>query len=251
MDFLPTLLTLVTVAFLDSILSVDNALVLAVLVEHLPPGQRGRALKYGILGAYLMRGLSLFFVSYAIGFWPIRLIGGLYLIYLGGKHLWPGDSGEESGQRRQAGPGFWMTVLQVEIMDLMFSLDNILATVALSRETWVVITGVFISILAIRFVAGIFLNLLERFPILRLTAYIIVMFIGVKLLLGLAGWEIPELATFGIIVAIVAGSLLWEHWHPPARPTDSAAFEDEADHRLDVGPANGSVDFESALDERR
>lgn len=208
-DFLPDLLTLVTVAFLDSILSVDNALVLAVMVEHLPAEQRGRALRYGILGAYIMRGLSLFLVSFAINFWPVRLIGGGYLVYLSLRHLLSRE-GESEGQPRGSGPGFWMTVLQVELLDLMFSLDNILATVALSRETWVIIAGVFISILAIRFVAGVFLNLLDRFPILRTTAYLIVLFIGIKLLVSLLGYEIHEFATFGVIVVLILGSLAWE-----------------------------------------
>ena len=208
---IPALLTLTTVAFLDSLLSVDNALVLAVLVKHLPPEQQTRALTYGIFGAYIMRGLSLFLVSFAIHFWPIRLIGGGYLVYLGLSHLRSHEDQDASGPRNR-GAGFWMTVVQVEVLDLIFSLDNILATVALSRETWVVILGVCISILAIRFVAGVFLKLLDRFPILRLTAYLIVVFIGLKLLVSLLGFELNEVSTFGIIMLLIAGSLVWEHW---------------------------------------
>ncbi|MCW5881132.1 MAG: DUF475 domain-containing protein [Anaerolineae bacterium] len=207
---IPALLTLTTVAFLDSLLSVDNALVLAVLVKHLPPAQQTRALTYGIFGAYIMRGLSLFLVSFAIHFWPIRLIGGGYLVYLGVSHLRSHEE-DESGPRNR-GAGFWMTVAQVELLDLIFSLDNILATVALSQETWVVILGVCISILAIRFVAGIFLKLLDRFPILRLTAYLIVVFIGLKLLVSLLGFELGEVSTFGVILLLIAGSLAWERW---------------------------------------
>jgi len=221
-------LTLITVAFLDSILSVDNALVLAVMVEHLPPEQRGRALSYGIIGAYIMRGLSLFLVSYAINFWPIRLIGGGYLVYLSLQHLLSRE-GRGEGQGRKSNAGFWMTVLQVELLDLMFSLDNILATVALSQETWVVVAGVFISILAIRFIAGLFLNLLERHPILRVTAYLIVLFIGIKLLVSLIGIEIPELVTFGVIVGLILLSLLWERVRgkPVIPAEEEAAIEDE------------------------
>ena len=207
---IPALLTLTTVAFLDSLLSVDNALVLAVLVKHLPPEQQTRALTYGIFGAYIMRGLSLFLVSFAIHFWPIRLIGGGYLVYLGVSHLRSHEE-DESGPRNR-GAGFWMTVAQVELLDLIFSLDNILATVALSQETWVVIVGVCISILAIRFVAGIFLKLLDRFPVLRLTAYLIVVFIGLKLLVSLLGFELGEISTFGVILLLIAGSLAWERW---------------------------------------
>jgi YkoY family integral membrane protein len=207
------LLTLALVALLDSMLSVDNALVLAVVVEHLPVHQRARALRYGILGAYVMRGISIFFIAYLVNFWPLKLAGSLYLLWLGLSHLL---SREESkgGRPQKPSVGFWLTVLQVEWLDLTFSLDNIIATVALVRlpdQLWIVITGVFISILAMRFVASLFLRLVDRFPILRTTAYVLVVFIGAKLLVSLiTGFELPEVETFILILFIIVGSILYE-----------------------------------------
>ena len=209
----PSLLILLTVALLDSLLSVDNALVLAVVVEHLPRHQRARALRYGIFGAYIMRGLSLFFVSFLVNFWPLKLVGALYLLWLGIAHfIRKEDDGGEGGVPKP-GAGFWMTVLQVEWLDLTFSLDNILATIALAPrpdQLWIVIIGVFISILAMRYVAGIFLKLLERHPILKPTAYILVIFIGLKLLISLVGIELDEIATFLGIAVIIIGALVIE-----------------------------------------
>src|SRR5436309_3452881 len=127
------LLILFAVALLDSLLSVDNALVLAVVVEHLPRHERVRALRYGILGAYVMRGLSLFFVSFLVDFWPLKLAGALYLLWLGVSHFFAKEELHEPGAPKKSGAGFWMTVLQVEWLDLTFSLDNILATIALAR----------------------------------------------------------------------------------------------------------------------
>jgi len=98
----------------------------------------------------------------------------------------------------------------VEWLDLTFSLDNILATVALSRETWVVIVGVCLSILAMRFVAGIFLHWLERLPILWRTAYLLGLFVGAKMPAGVWGFDLGEVETFMMIFAIVAGSLIYE-----------------------------------------
>src|SRR5206468_1243609 len=96
-----SLLILLTVALLDSLLSVDNALVLAVVVEHLQRNQRARALRYGIFGAYIMRGLSLFFVSFLVNFWPLKLIGALYLLWLGISHfLRKEDNAVEGGPRK-------------------------------------------------------------------------------------------------------------------------------------------------------
>ena len=98
------LLTLTLVALLDSMLSVDNALVLAVMVEHLPHHERTRALRYGIFGAYVMRGLSIFFVAFLVHFWPLRLAGALYLLWLGLAHLWSRDEGNsDKPKKRVAG----------------------------------------------------------------------------------------------------------------------------------------------------
>lgn len=220
------LLTLFLVALLDSMLSVDNALVLAVVVEHLPLHQRTRALRYGILGAYLMRGLSLLFVAYLVHFWPLKLAGALYLVWLGVSHLFSRENGN-SGTPKKRAAGFWMTVLQVEWLDLTFSLDNIIATVALAPrpdQLWIVIVGVFISILAMRYVAGLFLRLVDKFPVLRTTAYVLVVFIGGKLLASvITGYELPEIETFILIVSIIVISIVYERWQKSlaARPRRS------------------------------
>src|SRR5919197_144709 len=140
---LPALLTLALVALLDSMLSVDNALVLAVVVEHLPKHERVRALRYGILGAYVMRGLSLLFVAYLVHFWPLKLVGALYLLWLGFSHLLSKENGNGDQPKKRVA-NFWLTVLQVEWLDLTFSLDNIIATVALAPrpdQLWIVILG--------------------------------------------------------------------------------------------------------------
>ena len=232
-----SLLILLTVALLDSLLSVDNALVLAVMVEHLPRHQRARALRYGIFGAYVMRGLSLFFVSFLVNFWPLKLIGALYLLWLGVSHFVRKEAESSENGPVKPGAGFWMTVIQVEWLDLTFSLDNILATIALAPrpdQLWIVITGVFISILAMRYVAGLFLKLLERHPILKPTAYVLVIFIGLKLLVSLVNIELSEGETFIGIVAIILGALMVEkvqQWYarvPTAEVVAGAVHSDES-----------------------
>ncbi len=205
------------VAFLDSLLSVDNALVLAVMVEHLPAHQRTRALRYGILGAYLFRGASLFAVSLVIANPWIRIVGAAYLLWLGLSHLVGAKHDDGANVRRVVAAGFWLTVLNVEMADLVFSLDNIVATVAFApNDILMVVFGVFVSIIAIRYIAGVFLRLLAHFPILHTTAYVIVVFLGAKLILesglldGFVHVAFDEYLTFGIICGIIAGSLLLE-----------------------------------------
>jgi len=204
---------LLAVALLDSLLSLDNALVLAVVVGHLPRHQRARALRYGIIGAYVLRAISLFFVSILSTFWQLKLAGALYLLWLGVTHFIRKEGDGKGGQARKPGLGFWMTVVQVEWLDLTFSLDNILATIALAPrpdQFWIVVVGVCISILAMRFVAVLFLKFIERAPILKPTAYVLVIFIGLKLLVSLVGIEVNEIATFAGIIGIIAAALLFE-----------------------------------------
>src|ERR1035437_2436501 len=81
-DPISSLLIIGNLILIESLLSVDNAAVLATMVMRLPHEQRSRALKYGIFGAYLFRGISLFLVNYLIKIWWLKAVGGLYLIYL-------------------------------------------------------------------------------------------------------------------------------------------------------------------------
>lgn len=212
LNVLASAFTLLSVAVLDSLLSVDNALVLAVVVEHLPRAQRKKALHYGILGAYAMRGASILFVSLLVSLRPFQVAGGVYLLWLATSHLYGRARGTGPKDSKSSARGFWMTIVTVECLDLMFSFDNILATVALSKNTLLVVLGVFVSILAMPFVAGVFLRWLAVFPILRTTAYLLVLFIGAKLLASVWGFELGEVETFIGLVSLLVGSLIFERF---------------------------------------
>ncbi len=111
--------------------------------------------------------------------------------------------------------GFWSVVLNVELADLAFSLDNVVAAVALSREMWVVLTGVFLGIVTMRFAAGIFARMIEREPLLEDAAYLLVLAIGLELLAEeLFHADFSRLAKFAISLSILAGTLLYARWAP-------------------------------------
>jgi YkoY family integral membrane protein len=169
-----------TLVVLEGLLSADNALVLAVLVQHLPKGQRQKALLYGIVGAFFFRFVGLSLAFWIIHFWYLRALGGGYLLYLSVKHFAWHASKAKKGKER-TGPGFWKTVLTVELTDIAFAMDSILVGVGLSRKLWVVYTGGVLGIIAMRFAAGAFLRVLDRFPGLEHTAYALVGWISVKL----------------------------------------------------------------------
>lgn len=186
-------LAIVVIVALEAILSVDNAMVLAVMVRPLPPDLRRKALLYGIIGAYVLRGLALLFATVIINVWWIQLLGGLYLIYLAGKFfLAPKSHGGEEKTieqtvQEEAAKAFWRIVVMVNIVDLAFAIDSVLVVVAFSKNFWVIFTGVAIGILVIRLAAGAMIVIMERFPKLEAVAYAVVGWAGLKL--TLEGWN--------------------------------------------------------------
>lgn len=182
---------------IESLLSVDNAAVLATIVMDLPENQRKKALKYGILGAYVFRGLALIFASVLISVWWLKSLGGLYLIYISADWFIKkikNTNDEENPDKESSWlyknsigllGQFWATVAIVEVMDLAFSIDNVFAAVAFSDNLLLITLGVFIGILAMRFIAQWFVRLMQVFPFLETAAFIVIAILGVKLSLSL------------------------------------------------------------------
>jgi YkoY family integral membrane protein len=194
-DIKAGLLIILNLIVIESLLSVDNAAVLATMVIDLPKEQRSRALRYGIIGAYVLRGVCLFLAAWLVKIWWLKPLGGLYLMYLAfdyfkGK-LQKKESGEEENVNKEQNwlykstvgliGTFWATVALVELMDLAFSIDNVFAAVAFTDHVFLIYTGVFIGILAMRFVAQAFVKLMEKFTFLETVAFIVIGVLGIKL----------------------------------------------------------------------
>jgi YkoY family integral membrane protein len=196
-DIPAALLIILNLVVIESLLSVDNAAVLATMVMDLPPTQRGRALKYGIIGAYVFRGIALVLAAWLVQIWWLKPLGGIYLLYLTRdyylSHSTPDtedDTLNKEGNffyRMTLGwmGKFWSTVVLVEVMDMAFSIDNVFAAVAFTDNIYLICTGVFIGILAMRFVAQSFVALMEKYPALETSAFVVIGILGVKLLLSL------------------------------------------------------------------
>ena len=172
---------------LEVILSADNALILGVMVQKLPPSLRKKALFYGILGAYVFRGLALLFAALVIKLWWVQVLGAAYLLYIALKHFLKPEEAHAPPPVEVSAAHFWKVVAQIELMDLAFAVDSVLVAVALSDELWVIYTGVFLGILALRMLASLVVNLLDRYPRFKHLAYVVVGLAGVKLLVG--GWD--------------------------------------------------------------
>jgi YkoY family integral membrane protein len=181
---------------IESLLSVDNAAVLATMVKDLPKEQRNKALKYGIWGAYVFRGLALLFASVLLQIWWLKPLGGAYLLYLvydwwkGKKTKTKEDDllDKKNNWFYSVTVGrigvFWSTVLLVELMDMAFSVDNVFAAVAFTNNIILVCLGVFIGILAMRFIAQWFVRLMETYTFLESSAFLVIAVLGFKLLIS-------------------------------------------------------------------
>ena len=189
---------------IESLLSVDNAAVLATMVMDLPEKEREKALKYGIWGAYIFRGLAMLFASVLIKIWWLKPVGGIYLLYLVYSY-WKGkqtvktqddviDKKSNWLYRVTVGSlgNFWATVCLVELMDMAFSIDNVFAAVAFTPNIILVCAGVFIGILAMRFIANYFVKMMEKYTFLETAAFIVIAVLGIKLTLSLVEHFQPE-----------------------------------------------------------
>jgi YkoY family integral membrane protein len=214
------LLTVALLVALEGLLSADNAMVLAVLVLGLPKPQQRKALRYGIAGAFVFRALSTLMAVYLIRLSVVKLLGAAYLLYLPYRHFF--REGDVHDRRRvpTAQPwlgltAFWATVVKVELTDVVFAFDSILVAVAMSPKLWVILTGGILGIIAMRLVIGQLLAVVERYPPLVDGAFVIIAWVGAKLLIeylhavGVLAFEIPKWLSLGVIVVIFGAAFLY------------------------------------------
>jgi YkoY family integral membrane protein len=213
----------VTVALLivlEGLLSADNAMVLAVLVLGLPKEEQRKALRYGILGAFVFRALATILAVYLIQLAWVKLAGAAYLLYLAIHHFRQHGGTEARRTPPKATTifglsAFWSTVAKVELTDIVFAIDSILVAVAMSSKTWVILTGGVLGIIMMRLVIGQLLAIVQRYPPLVDGAFIIIAWVGIKLLLeyghaeGFLHFEVPKWFSLGLIIVIFALSLLY------------------------------------------
>ncbi|MDP6124140.1 MAG: hypothetical protein QGH20_00105 [Candidatus Latescibacteria bacterium] len=212
-----------TLVFMEGVLAADNALVLAVLVSRLPnKDQQKKALLYGIVGAFVFRGISVLAAKWLISIWYFKAGGALYLMYitahyfLSGGHKEDHTKGPTADDREGKGVArFWPTVVLVELTDIAFSVDQIVAAISLSDELWLIYTGGMMGVVAMRYAAGVFLRVIDKHPRLAYTGHILPAWIGVKLAVKTLAdapfdWPIsmPPWLFWPVLVGIVVWGLI-------------------------------------------
>lgn len=229
-------ITIGLLVVLEGLLSADNALVMAIMVLGLPRSLHHKALRYGLVGGFAFRTLATVLAAYLIRVVWVKLGGALYLLYLTYQHFSASDGDGDRRDAPKAKPAFglsafWATVVRVELVNLAFSIDSILVAVAVSDKLWVVIAGGILGIVAMRIVAGQLIELIRRYPALVDGAFIIIAWVGIKLLTEylhgehLIPFEIPKWLSMGLIVVIFAASYAYAR---SLGPVDTEAEDREA-----------------------
>ena len=189
---------LVVLIVLEGLLAADNAVVMAVMVKHLPRVQQKKALLYGLVGAFVFRFAALFMITFLVDVWQIQALGAAYLLFISIKSILDKKKDNDpTTVKKGKTSGFWMTVLKVEIADIAFALDSMLAAVALAitlpelgdfhiggingGQFIVMLLGGIIGLIIMRFAARQFVVLLEKYPSLETAAFLIVGWVGIKL----------------------------------------------------------------------
>ncbi|CDI59819.1 Tellurium resistance protein [Lactobacillus helveticus CIRM-BIA 104] len=222
---------ILTLILMECLLSVDNAVVLAAQTQVLPTkAEKEKSLLYGLWGAYLFRFIVIGIGTYLIHFWEIKLAGSIYLFYLAFKFFYdqrhPKQAAEREKEEREAAHHkgkkkkkhvlslFWRTVISIESMDIVFSIDSVLAALAVSSNPVVVLIGGMIGIICMRGVAEIIIKLMDIIPELQPMAYLLIAIIALKLLLALPPlhFELPNTVFAIIVFTILILTILFHFW---------------------------------------
>jgi len=231
------IVTIALLILLEGLLSVDNALVLAILVLGLPRRQQRKALRYGIVGAFVFRIAATLFAVYMIQLTWVKLIGAAYLLYLPFNHF----TGRDATERRKPTPAtpwlglpaFWATVVKVELTDIVFAVDSILVAVAMSSKRWVIITGGILGIITMRMLIGQLLVVVRRYPAIVDGAFVIIAWVGLKLLIEYfheihwVAFVIPKWLSLGLILVIFTAYFLYARAQGPL-PDDELEGDEAA-----------------------
>jgi YkoY family integral membrane protein len=225
-----------TLVILEGLLSADNALVLAVMVRHLPEKQRKKALFYGLLGAYAFRFIAIGLGLFLIKIWWVKIFGAAYLAWLTIKYfIDKSKATEEEGVEGVNQKGllirlfgtFWGTVVAVELMDIAFSVDSVLAAFGVSEEIWVLLIGGMLGVLMMRGIAGVFLKLIDRVPELETTAYILIALIALKMAASVFHFEVPHSIFFIILIVTFLATFIIHFYNQQKLPKEEMAASKE------------------------
>ena len=201
---LSTPILLLVLVALEAVLSADNAIALASISQSLVDEQlRPKALNIGLIFAYILRMTLIVAATWVVRYWQFQVLGAAYLLWLVFQYFTAGKD-EDGEQQRPQYTSLWQVIPMIAVTDLAFSLDSVATAIAVSTDTWLVITGATIGIILLRFMAELFIRWLAEYTNLEDAGYVAVGLVGIKLLVRAIypDLEIPEQLTI-VMVAII------------------------------------------------
>ena len=217
-----------TLTVLELVLGIDNVIFISILSGKLPGDQQPRARLIGLSLALIMRILLLLSLSWIIGLTAplfsvfhhefsgrdlVLLIGGLFLIGKSTHEIHGSLEGEEGTGSRRTYPGFTSVIIQIMLLDIVFSLDSVITAVGMVNNIWIMISAVVVSIVAMMFFAGPIGAFVQRHPTIKMLALAFLLLIGVTLVAESFEQHIPK----GYIYSAMAFSTLVEGLNMLAR----------------------------------
>lgn len=234
-----TLLLLPVLVALEVVLSADNAIALAAIAQGLDSeATQRRALNFGLGIAFVLRLALILTAGWVLQFWQFEVMGAAYLLWLVYKHF----TAETDETAHHHGPRFanlWQAIPVIAFTDLAFSLDSVTTALALSHEIVVILLGGTIGIIALRFMAGLFIRWLEEFEYLEDAGFITVAFVGLRLLVRVVDPSLvpPE----WIMVAVVAMVFAWGFSKRTEAPEAALADDHPGQLHSTNGKGNGTL----------
>ena len=200
-------LSFLTLAVLEIVLGIDNIIFLSVLVDRLPSRRRRSARFLGLGFAMLTRIALLYSITWLAtlratlftvlgneisGRDLILFGGGLFLIVKSPMEIRDMLSGKEADRKRGVFDGYWLIILQIGIIDIVFSLDSVFTAVGLSKHIEVMIAAIVASVLVMMMVSAAVSGFIERYPTIKVLALASLVLVGAALIAQSLDLEIPN-----------------------------------------------------------
>lgn len=211
-------LVLLVLVALEAVLSADNAIALAAIAQGLEDSTlQRRALNFGLAFAYILRIGLILTATWVVQFWQFELAGAAYLLWLAFQYF-SSDKGEDSEHRRPRFSSLWQAIPIIAVTDMAFSLDSVTTAIAVSKETWLVLTGGTIGVITLRFMAGLFIRWLDEYVHLEDAGYVTVGLVGSRLLIRAINDDLvpPE----WLMITLIAGVFAWGFSQRTASPNE-------------------------------
>lgn len=200
-------IALLTLTALEIVLGIDNVIFISILAGKLPKAQQNKARQTGLAAALITRILLLLSLSWVIGLtaplfklWGfelsgrdlILLLGGMFLIAKSTHEIHDKLEGTEGHASAKVAASFWSVIIQIMLLDVVFSLDSVITAVGMAQELVVMVIAVIIAVGIMLLAAGSISDFVERHPTIKMLALSFLLLIGFTLVVEGVHAYIPK-----------------------------------------------------------